>query len=83
MGKTPLNEYGRELFAHTSAIYVNLAGRSIFQQAAAESLLDEMKTSRDTIRKAAQFAGDADRNAVLRVYDEGIRQMQERINAGK
>lgn len=81
--KTPLNEYGRELFAHTSAIYVNLAGRGVFQVTAAESLLEEMKTSRDSIGKVAQFARDSDRDAVLRVYEEGIRQMQERIEAAK
>lgn len=81
--KTPLNEYGRELFAHTSAVYVNLAGRGVFQVAAAESLLEEMKASRETIRKQAQFAGDAERDGVLRVYDEGIKQMQARIVAAK
>lgn len=80
--KTPLNEYGRELFAHTSAIYVNLAGRGVFQPAAATSLLDEMKASRETIQKQALFATDTDRDQVLRVYDEGIRQMQDRLDAG-
>lgn len=79
--KTPLNEYGRELFAHTSAVYVNLAGRGVFQVAAAEGLLEEMKASREKIGKQAQFAGDAERNAVLRVYDDGIKDMQTRIDA--
>ena len=79
--KTPLNEYGRELFAHTSAIYVNLAGRGVFDVTAAKSLLDEMKTSRDFIRTKSIFADDQERDGVLRVYDEGIRQMQQRIDA--
>jgi hypothetical protein len=79
--KTPLNEYGRELFGHTSAIYVNLAGRGVFQVAAAQSLLDEMKTSREFIRGNAMFANDEERSGVLRVYDEGIRQMERRIEA--
>lgn len=82
-GKTPLNEYGRELFGHTSAIYVNLAGRGVFQPAVAESLLEEMKASRESIRRTAQFATDADRDAVLRVYDEAIRTMQQRIETTK
>ncbi len=81
--KTPLNEYGRELFAHTSAIYVNVAGRGVFDVAAANSLLDEMKTSREFIRGQAKFANDAERDGVLQVYDEGIRQMQERIDKAK
>jgi hypothetical protein len=79
--KTPLNEYGRELFAHTSAVYVNLAGRGVFDVTSAKSLLQEMKTSRDFIREHATFANDQERVAVLRVYDEGIRQMQQRIDA--
>ncbi len=81
--KTPLNEYGRELFAHTSAIYVNLAGRGVFDVTAAASLLEEMKTSREFIRGHAKFANDEERDAVLRVYDEGIRRMEERIKAAK
>jgi hypothetical protein len=81
--KTPLNEYGRELFAHTSAVYVNLAGRGVFEVPAAESLLEEMRTSREFIRGHASFATDAERDGVLQVYDEGIRQMQGRIAAAR
>jgi hypothetical protein len=79
--KTPLNEYGRELFAHTSAIYVNLAGRGVFDAAAGGSLLEEMKTSREFIRGNAKFANDQERDGVLRVYDDGIRRMQQKIDA--
>ena len=40
-----------------------------------------MKTSRDFIRGKSMFANDEERDGVLRVYDEGIRQMQQRIDA--
>ena len=79
--KTPLNEYGRELFSHTSAIYVWLKGRGVFQKAAAESLLAEMQASREFIAKRGLFANDAERDGVLKVYDAGIKQMSERLAA--
>lgn len=78
---TPLNEYGRELFSHTSAVYVNLAGRGVFDVMAAQDLLEEMKSSLEFIRGRAAFGGDAERDAVLGVYLEGIQELQRRIDA--
>ncbi len=74
--KTPLNEYGRELFAHTSAVYVRLAGRDVFDVSAAQSLLDEMKSSREFIREKAKFANDDERDGA-----EGVRG-RDQANAG-
>ena len=42
-----------------------------------------MKGSREVIRKEAVFANDAERDGVLRVYDEGIQHMQRRIDAAR
>ena len=39
--KTPLNEYGRELFSHTSAIYVTVGGKEVFHLEDAKNLLDQ------------------------------------------
>jgi len=78
-----VNEYGRELFGHTSAVYVNLADRGVFDVAAAESLLEEMKTSHEFIRSRAQFANETERDGVLRIYVAGIQQMQQRIDAAR
>jgi hypothetical protein len=80
---TPLNEYGRELFGHTSAVYINMADRGVFDAAAAEGLLEEMKTSLEFIRSRALFANETERDGVLRIYEEGIQQMQERIDAAR
>jgi hypothetical protein len=81
--KTPVNEYGRELFGHTSAVYVNLGDRGVFDVAAAESLLDEMKTSLEFIRSTALFANETERDGVLRIYVAGIQQMRQRIDAAR
>jgi len=40
-----------------------------------------MKASRALVREQAKFANDRERDDVLRVYDQGIRQMQARIDA--
>jgi len=78
--KTPLNEYGRELFAHTSATFVDVAGRRTFAVEAAQNLLAEMQQNRAFIDGQGVFANDAERTLVLSVYDEGISLMQQRID---
>jgi hypothetical protein len=78
--RTPENEYGRELFAHSSATFIDVAGRRIFQRTAAESLLDDMRRSRPFIAQHGTFADQAEQRAVLAVYDEAITVMQERID---
>lgn len=77
---TPLNEYGREVFAHTSASFVDIAGRRRFDRPAAEELLADMKENRAFIDETGVFADDAERNLVLSVYDEGMTLLQQRID---
>ena len=76
---TPLNEYGRELFSHTSPIFVNLAGRSVFQLAPARELLHEMEHSRQSIDKHGLFTDEVERRRVLVVYDEAIQKFGARL----
>jgi hypothetical protein len=78
--KTSLNEYGRELFAHTSATFVDVAGRRTFAVVAARELLAEMERNREFINGQGIFANEAERQLVLSVYDEGINLMQQRID---
>lgn len=77
--KTPLNEYGRELFAHTSTTFVDVGGKRIFRADVATELLAEMERNRAFIDETGVFADDAERRLVLSVYDEGIALMRERI----
>ena len=58
--KNAKNEFDRMLFGHTSAVYVNVAGNTIFKKDAAEGLLEEMKNDIKTIEEKALFQ--------LRVY---------------
>jgi len=76
----PKNELGCDLFSHTSAIYVKLGGRECFDRSAAESLLSEMRESRQFIVENGIFADDAERDRVLAVYDEAITRFAARIS---
>jgi hypothetical protein len=75
----PHNELGRELFAHTSAVYVEVDGRKHFNRTVAEELLAEMKASVEAIGTNGKFADDQERQRVLDVYRDGIRELTRRI----
>lgn len=81
--KTPLNEYGRELFSHTSGVFVDVAGKRVFNQHTAQELLDEMEESRKFISEKALLTSEAERRAVLSVYDEAIEQWKSQMAQGK
>lgn len=76
---TRRNEFGRELFAHTGAVFVDVTGERIFQAEVAREMIAEMRTSMEQIAKRGKFQDDQDRARVLDVYQDGIAAMQWRI----
>lgn len=76
---SPLNEYGRELFAHTSATFVDIGGRRVFRHEVARELLAEMEASSEFIVERGLFADDAEKRTVLEVYDEGIAALKAKL----
>jgi hypothetical protein len=76
----PKNELGRDLFAHTSAVSVEVAGEKQFVPTVAREMLDEMKASMNLIAKEARFADDEERERVLDVYRDGIEALETRIS---
>ena len=78
---TPVNEYGRELFSHTSASFIDVAGARKFERAAGEALLAEMKESRAFIEQNGLFADDAEKRQVLEVYAEGVADLSARLES--
>jgi hypothetical protein len=79
--KTPLNEYGQELFAHTSATFVDVGGKRRFDRAAAASLFEEMQRGREFIAGRGVFADDVEKRQVLEVYDQGIDDLRTRFGS--
>jgi hypothetical protein len=75
------NELDQPLFAHTSPIYVELAGRRIFRRDEAERLRHDLQQSIEIIRKQGVFGNEVEREAVLNVYREGLRKLDERIES--
>lgn len=77
----PKHELDRPLFAHTSPIYVEIAGKKHFDLATAEKLVAEMRRALEVIPKRATFASDTEREKVLEVYREGIRTLELRMKS--
>jgi hypothetical protein len=73
------NALGGKLFGHTSAVYVELAGQTIFKPEVAEMLIADMQRAMATIEEKANFADDTERDEVLDVYRQGIRTLRGRI----
>lgn len=75
------NEMGEPLFGHTSAIYVEVAGKPIFQPGAARELIATMEGAITEITAKGHFENDAQRDEVLAVYRTGIATLRKRLNA--
>jgi hypothetical protein len=70
------NEFGCELFAHTSPIYVTVGGKAIRQPEEVAYLLKQMEDAKQVIAAKALFASPKEREAVLSVYERGIRTLR-------
>jgi hypothetical protein len=58
---------------------VRLDGRSVFHRPAAEGLLEDLKTAKSAIEKAAVFADEHERGHVLEVYSMAIAVLKQRL----
>ncbi|MDE2666669.1 MAG: CehA/McbA family metallohydrolase [Acidobacteriota bacterium] len=66
------SEYGLPIFGHTSAIYLEVDGKSIRQPAAVVHLRREIQAARTTVAEEALFATPEERKRVLDLYDRGL-----------
>ena len=73
------NEFGGRLFSHTSPIYVQVAGQGVFDKKIAAGLVDEMKSDMKKIEVQAVFDDEAQRQQVMRVYQEAIEVVEKRL----
>ena len=74
-----VNEFGQGLFAHTSPIYIDYRGRRTFDPVTARALMTEMEAAVDEILQKSQFADNAQKMEVLRVYTDGIEVLERRM----
>lgn len=75
------NELGGSVFGHTSAVYVELAKKSIFKPEVAKELIADMRESIRTIEEKAVFADEQQRERVLNIYREGIATLSKRLTS--
>ena len=74
------NELGRKLYAHTSPVYVDLAGKRVFDIESARNLQRQLEAARDAIRQRGSFSTPQARDKVLTLYDQAEKEIVERIN---
>ncbi len=74
------NELGKPLFAHTSAVTVEVGGERPFRSDVARKLVLEMDWNVRTIHTKAKFADAAQERAVTAPYREAMRALMARLS---
>jgi hypothetical protein len=74
------NELGHQLFAHTSPVYLDYAGKRPFDIQAAQALLRQLEDGHALVAAQAKFSTDAARTEVLKLYDDAAERLRERLN---
>ena len=77
------NELGEPLFAHTSPIYVRVAGRPRFDASTARELVTEMEAGLLAIQMTGVFANARERAEVESVYESAIERLNRNIAAAE
>jgi hypothetical protein len=77
------NEFEKPIYAHTSPVYITIAGKRIFRPDIAQELIEEMQESLESIPKQGKFANDAERESVLNVHRTGIETLRRWIAKGE
>jgi hypothetical protein len=72
------NLFGKALFAHTSAVYVNVAGRAVGRPEAIDELIAETRAAIRLIEARGAFADDTARDGLLAVYRAAIAKLEAR-----
>jgi hypothetical protein len=75
-----LNEFEQKLFAHGSPVYVDLAGKRVFDVEAARTLLKQLEEARADIRAKGLFSNEEARDRLLALYQETTQALVRQIN---
>ncbi len=74
----PRNELGRELYAHTSPIYVTVNGKPHRDPQAIQSLIAHVEQSLKVIPEQGVFNDDQTRDAILAIYRQTLEELKQR-----
>ena len=75
--KTPTNELGRELYGHTSPIYLTVGGESAFNSRVARAMLEQMRESQAAISEQGNFESPQTKARVLDVYADAAAKLRK------
>lgn len=78
-----VNILGKAVFAHTSPVYVTLAGRSLSDPAAVAQLIARLDTALRTVETHGSFRDEAGRDSIRRIYLEARTALQKGIESGR
>ena len=73
------NLFGKALFAHTSAIYVEVGGKVVRQPAALRALIADVEASIRTIEAKGAFRSEAGQAELLSIYKETIATLERQL----
>jgi hypothetical protein len=74
------NELDRQLFAHTSPVYVDFAGQRVFDVETGRLLLKRLEQAKEEIRARGKFGDDSARDKIIVIYDDTAKDLTNRIN---
>lgn len=74
------NELGGQLYAHTSPVYVEMAGQRLLDVESGRALLRQMEEGREDVRKRGKFSSDAARERMIALYDNALQDLTARLN---
>src|SRR5262249_7059735 len=75
------NEFDKQLYAHSSPIYIGYAGRLHFDTESARALLKQLEEARAEIKARGKFSSPAAADKVIAYYEETAKELTERVNA--
>ncbi len=73
------HEFDRQLYAHTSPVYLEFAGRRVFELEAARYLLDQLDEACQGIRAFGKFSSSASLQRILVLYEQAAENLRAQI----
>jgi hypothetical protein len=77
---TTRDEFDRPLYAHTSPVYVEVAGARLFDVEAARALLLRLEEAKADIRGRGRFSSPQARAHLLAMFEETAKELTARLN---
>jgi hypothetical protein len=75
-----VNELGCKLHAHSSPVYLEMAGKRIFDVESARILLRQLEEAQAEIRARGRFSSPQAADKVVALYEQAYKELTSRLN---